>query len=96
MVFSDRPYEHGKVLIVNEVSTPGNAVQRRVHYLFTELPFWKSMILPLILGIITFVVLLFSEPIGIALLVLWAVIISVVVVVDWRYSKTLRDARFRE
>lgn len=93
MVFSDRPYEHGKALIVNEASSPGNAVQRSIHHLVT-LPFWKSMILPLVFGIITFVVFLFSESLGIALIGLWVVIIAVAFVVEWRYSKTLRDARF--
>ncbi|BAE46331.1 hypothetical protein RER_pREC1-00900 (plasmid) [Rhodococcus erythropolis PR4] len=93
MVFSDRPYEHGKALIVNEVSSPGNAVQRGIHYLCT-LPFWKSMITPLVFGIVTFVVFLFSESLGIALIGLWVVIIAVALVVEWRYSKTLRDARF--
>ena len=93
MVFSGRPYEHGKASIVNEVTSPGNAVQRGIHYLFT-LPFWKSMILPVVFGVITFVVFLFSESLGIALIGLWVVIIAVMFVVEWRYSKTLRDARF--
>lgn len=52
------------------------------------------MILPLVFGIITFVVFLFSESLGIALIGLWVVIIAVAFVVEWRYSKTLRDARF--
>ena len=93
MVFSDMPYQYGKAAAVNEYSNPGTAVQRGIHYLFT-MNWWKSLIIPLVLGVLLAVVLSFSVRWAIVLGVLWVIVVGVALVVEWRYTKTLRDTRF--
>ncbi|WP_372027937.1 hypothetical protein ACBG85_29670 (plasmid) [Rhodococcus sp. NyZ502] len=75
---------------MNEVSAPGNALQRTIHYLFT-LNWWKSMIIPLAFAVILAVVITFSVRWAITLGVVWLIVVGAMAAVEWRYTKTLRE-----